>query len=61
MAADRFDPHEHEGFLEVEECATRMNLTAEAVLDLVQRRVLRAISLGDELILVQPVIVTGAT
>ncbi|WP_100493092.1 hypothetical protein [Mycobacteroides abscessus] len=59
--ADRFDPHENAGFLELDECAARMNLPAEAVLDLVQRRVLRAVSLGDELILVQPAIVTGAT
>ncbi|AWG47981.1 Uncharacterised protein [Mycobacteroides abscessus subsp. abscessus] len=61
MAADRFDPHQHAGFLELDECSTRMNLTTEAVLDLVQRRVLRAVSLGDDLILVQPAVVTGAT
>ncbi|WP_255792678.1 hypothetical protein [Mycobacteroides abscessus] len=59
--AERFDPHQHQGFLELDECAARMNLPAADVMTLVQRRVLRAVSLGDELILVQPAIVTGAT
>ncbi|WP_100475546.1 hypothetical protein [Mycobacteroides abscessus] len=59
--AERFDPHQHQGFLELDECAARMNLPAAEVMALVQRRVLRAVSLGDELILVQPAIVTGAT
>lgn len=58
---DRYDPHQHGDYLDVHECAAHMNLTADAVLDLVRRRVLRAVSLGDDLLLVQPAIVTGST
>ncbi|WP_100515178.1 hypothetical protein [Mycobacteroides abscessus] len=61
MTTARYDPHEHEGFLDVDECAARMQLSTNAVLDLVQRRVLRAVSLGDGLLLVEPGIVSGAT
>ncbi|PVB19107.1 hypothetical protein [Mycobacteroides abscessus] len=61
MTGDWFDPHEHQGFLELDECAARMNLPTTDVMALVKRRVLRAVSLGDELILVQPAIVSGAT
>ncbi|WP_100451819.1 hypothetical protein [Mycobacteroides abscessus] len=59
--AERFDPHQHQGFLELDECAARMQLSTDDVMALVRRRVLRAATLGDELILVQPAIVTGST
>ncbi|MBF9315850.1 hypothetical protein [Mycobacteroides chelonae] len=61
MTAARYDPDQHADYLDVDECAARMNLTTDAVLDLVRRRVLRAVSLGDEVLLVQPAIVTGST
>ncbi|SHP85378.1 Uncharacterised protein [Mycobacteroides abscessus subsp. abscessus] len=61
MTTARYDPHEHTDYLDVDECAARMQLTTTDVLDLVQRRVLRAVSLGDGLLLVQPAIVSGAT
>ncbi|RIS59127.1 hypothetical protein [Mycobacteroides abscessus] len=61
MTADRFDPYEHQGFLELDECAARMQLSTGDVMALVKRRVLRAVSLGDELILVQPALVSGAS
>lgn len=61
MTTARYGPHVHADYLDVDECAARMNLTTNAVLDLVQRRVLRAVSLGDGLLLVEPAIVSGAT
>lgn len=61
MATARYDPHEHADYLDVNECAAHMNLTTDAVLGLVQRRVLRAVSLGDGLLLVEPAVVTGST
>lgn len=45
-----------DGFLTVEECAARMGITAERVVDYVKRGVLRADREGY----VQPAIVSGA-
>lgn len=61
MTTARYDPHQHADYLDVHECATRMNLTTTDVMALVQRRVLRAVSLGDGLLLVEPAVVSGAT
>lgn len=61
MTTARYDPHQHGDYLDVDECAARMNLTTTDVMALVQRRVLRAVNLGDEVLLVQPAVVTGST
>lgn len=49
------DPYD-DGYLTVEECAERMGITAQRVVDLVKRGVLRASRDG----LVQPAIVSGS-
>lgn len=61
MTTARYDPHVHADYLDVDECAARMNLTTTDVMALIQRRVLRAVSLGDGLLLVEPAVVSGAT
>ena len=47
-------------FVELDQCAARMGITKNQVLDLVRRRVLRAVDFGYGLIYVQPVILSGA-
>lgn len=55
----RFDPYEHGDYLDVAECAERMQLSRAEIRDLARRRVLRSIDLGG-ILLVQPAVVTGA-
>lgn len=53
----RYDPELHGDYLEIDEAARRMNLTANQVCELVFRRVLRSLDLGAGLVLVQPAII----
>lgn len=48
-----------DSFVELDEAAARMGLSADQTLDLVRRRVLRGIDLGFGLIYVQPAILSG--
>lgn len=52
----RFDPHEHADYLDVGDCARRMDLTAAQVLELARHRVLRSLDLGGGCVLIQPAI-----
>lgn len=52
----RFDPDLHEDYLDVGDCARRMDLTVDQVLDLCRHRALRSLDLGGGCILVQPAI-----
>lgn len=52
----RYDPELHGDYLEIDEAAWRMKLTANQVRELVFRRVLRSLDLGAGLVLVQPAI-----
>lgn len=57
---DRYDPEVHGDWLELPDCAKRMQLTADRVRELCRRRVLRSINLGAGVVLVEPAIVSGA-
>ncbi|MFP2990317.1 hypothetical protein ACK87K_06060 [Mycobacterium intracellulare] len=52
----RYDPRLHEDYLDLDECAHRMGLTVDQVLELCRQRALRSIDLGAGCILVQPAI-----
>ncbi len=52
-----YDPERHGDYLDVAECARRMNLTNPQVMDLVRRGALRSIPDGLGEILVQPAII----
>lgn len=48
-----------DGYIEIPECAARMGLSNNAVIDLINARVLRAVDLGS-LVLVEPAILSGS-
>lgn len=58
---DRYDPERHADYVELPEAARRMGASIEHVRELCRRRVLRSISLGAGVVLVEPAIVSGAT
>jgi hypothetical protein len=54
MVDYEWDRERHEGYLDVRDCAARMGLTVEQVMDLVRCSALRAVSCG--ILLVEPAI-----
>jgi hypothetical protein len=57
MTMARYEPELHGDYLDVEECAERMEMSVAEVRQLVERRVLKAINVGFRVVLVQPAIV----
>lgn len=55
-----FDPDVHDGFVDLDEAAARMNLTKRQVMELVRLRALRSLDLGVDVVLVEPAIVNMA-
>jgi hypothetical protein len=49
-----------EGYVDLDVAAKRMRLTVDQVLKLVERRVLRGVDLGYDVILVEPAILSGS-
>ncbi|BCP05889.1 hypothetical protein P6281_16325 [Mycobacterium sp. 5-140-3-2] len=59
-APARYDPDLHGDYLDLDDCARRMGLTVDRVLELCRHRVLRSLNLGMGVVLVEPAIVSGA-
>jgi hypothetical protein len=47
-------------YVDIEECAVRMNLTVQQVMHLVRIRALHSVNYGFGLLLVEPAILSGA-